>query len=358
MTKTLDRSSTANLESLASLAQDAPVGLLQVDKTMTIRSANAQAQDLLSGGLERLIGRQLGDIFFHDNDVFPLFDKALNGSGEIGASGLTISGPMIEPVRVNARLNFDGTTRLFNVVLARPAKGSQQDPSGLATFARMLGHEIKNPLGGISGAAQLMERSCQPEQAELLALIRNEAHRISRLIDRFSAFELYHAPRFSPLNIHEVLEDVLTMQMASSPNVVFKKSFDPSLPEIHADRDHIHEAILNLIKNAAEATGSSDTPEVKVSTSYQTGIRLPRPGNERRLTSALRIRIRDNGAGISHAIQDQVFKPFFSTKSSGSGIGLSVCQDIAHAHGGRLSFTSHPGRTQFDLMLPLTREGG
>lgn len=341
---------------LAILAQDAPIALIQIDDSQKVLSANLQAQAYLGGGHDKLSGRKLSEILFHDCELFSLIDRVLIESGGVKASGITLCGPFSEPQQFDVQMNYDPQSCIVNLSLARPIKRGRQDPSGLATFARMLGHEIKNPLGGISGAAQLMERSCRPDQVELLTLIRSEALRIGRLIDRFTAFELYNAPRFSPINIHEVLEDILAMQMVASPNVTFKKSFDPSLPEISADRDHLHECILNLVKNAAEAVENVARGEVKISTGYQAGIRLPRPGNERRYSNALLIRVRDNGPGIPHSSQDQVFKPFFSTKASGTGIGLSVCQDIALAHGGQLSFTSRPGRTHFDLILPIQRE--
>lgn len=341
---------------LALLARDAPVALLQIDDSQKILSANLQAQSFLGGGQDRLVGRKLSEILFHDCEIFTLIDRVLVESGDVAASCITLSGPFLDTNQFDLRLNYDPQMCVVNLVISSPVKRGRQDPSGLATFARMLGHEIKNPLGGISGAAQLMERSCRSDQTELLHLIRSEAQRIGRLIDRFTAFELYNAPRFTPTNIHEVLNDILAMQVVASPSVTFKKSFDPSLPEISADRDHLHECILNIVKNAAEAVVGVPNPEVKISTSYQAGIRLPRPGNERRYSSALLIRVRDNGPGIPHSAQEQVFKPFFSTKSSGTGIGLSVCQDIALAHGGRISFVSRSGRTQFDLVLPLQRE--
>ncbi len=341
---------------MALLAQDAPVALLQIDDSQTILSANIQAQAFLGGGIDRLTGRKLSEILFHDCEVFSLVDRVLVATGGVSASSVTLSGPFSNPQQFDVHLNYDAEMCVVNMALSSPIRRSRQDPSGLATFARMLGHEIKNPLGGISGATQLMQRSCRSDQQELLDLIRSEALRIGRLIDRFTAFELYNAPRFSPINIHEVLDDILAMQVVASPNVTFKKSFDPSLPEISADRDHLHECILNIVKNAAEAVSGMSNAEVKISTSYQAGIRLPRPGNERRLSNALQIRVRDNGPGIPHSAQEQVFKPFFSTKSSGTGIGLSVCQDIALAHGGRLTFASRPGQTHFDLILPIQRE--
>lgn len=345
-----------NEQLMSILAKDAPVALVQIDDSQKILSANLQAQAYLGGGQDRLVGRKLSELLFHDCEIFGLIDRVLVESGDVSAAGITLSGPLVESQQFDVRLNYDAQTCVVNLAISSLIKRGRQDPSGLATFARMLGHEIKNPLGGISGAAQLMERSCRSDQTELLHLIRAEAQRIGRLIDRFTAFELYNAPRFSSTNIHEVLDDILAMQVVASPNVTFKKSFDPSLPEISADRDHLHECVLNLVKNAAEAVALQPSPEVKISTSYQAGIRLPRPGNERRYSSALLIRVRDNGPGIPHSAQDQVFKPFFSTKSSGTGVGLSVCQDIALAHGGRISFVSRPGRTQFDLVLPLQRE--
>tara|TARA_X000000950_G_scaffold257016_1_gene323000 strand:- start:50872 stop:51945 length:1074 start_codon:yes stop_codon:yes gene_type:complete len=353
----IDSSSDSSAkELLGSLAQDAPVALLQIDDSQRVICANLQSQGILGGGLDRLIGRKLSEILFHDCEIFELLDRLMSEVSDVSATGITLCGPFSEPKKFDVRMNIDTASARINIALLPHSKRGGQDPSGLATFARMLGHEIKNPLGGISGAAQLMERSCRADQSELLSLIRSEAMRIGRLIDRFTAFELYNAPRFADLNIHEILDDVVAMQAVASPSVTFKKGFDPSLPEISADRDHLHECILNIVKNAAEAVAGQEYAEVKVSTSYQAGIRLPRPGDERRYSGALLVRIRDNGPGIPSASQEQIFKPFFSTKASGSGIGLSVCQDIAHAHGGRLTFTSRPGRTQFDLVLPLQRE--
>ena len=353
----IDEASGASSEKmLALLAQDAPIGLLQLNRNQKILSANLQAQSYLGGGHEKLTGRSLSEILFHDCELFSLIDRVVSESQVVAASSVALFGPYTPPKSFDIRLGHDSDTGHISLSFQTMTQRGKQDPSGLATFARMLGHEIKNPLGGISGAAQLMERNCRTDQTELLSLVRSEALRIGRLIDRFTAFELYNAPKFEPLNVHEVLEDIMTMRTVASPNVTFKKSFDPSLPEIHADRDHLHECILNIVKNAAEAVGGQNEGEVKLATSYQAGIRLPRPGKERSYSSALLIKIRDNGPGIPHHAQEQIFKPFFSTKSAGTGIGLSVCQDIAHAHGGRISFTSRPGRTEFDLVLPIQRE--
>ncbi len=318
-----------------------------------ILAANLVAQELFGQGTARLTDRRLSEVLFHDCEIFEIVDQVFASGGDYIANAITLSGPSVRPVTVSARFGYEASSQCLNMVLLPVPRTVATDTSGLSAFASILGHEIKNPLGGISGAAQLLLREANGSQSDLLALIKSEAERISRLVDRFARFEMYSAPRFSAVNVHEILNDIISMSQVSEPDTTYLRSFDPSLPDVTADRDHLHEALLNLIKNASEAVAGLKDGEVRISSAFQPGIRMVEPGHHRKGSGALLIRIQDNGAGISDADRDRILVPFYTTKTGGSGIGLAMANDIALAHGGALSFESAPGRTVFELLLPI-----
>jgi two-component system nitrogen regulation sensor histidine kinase GlnL len=225
-------------------------------------------------------------------------------------------------------------------------------------MAAILAHEVKNPLSGIRGAAQLLETSVAPADKELAELIRDEADRIRALVDRMDAFGEKPIARM-PVNIHRVLEHVRKLaQSGFAAHVKFQELYDPSLPPVWANRDQLIQVILNLVKNAAEAVTQEIThrPEIVLATGFQHGMRVAVPGSTSRLDLPLFVTIRDNGAGIPEDIKPHLFEPFVTSKSTGSGLGLSLVAKIIGDHGGLIEVDSRPGRTEFRLHLPVVTE--
>ena len=337
------------------LIDGAPVGLLALNKRREILDVNGRTEMLLGSSGPMLCGRALSQFVYHDCPLFDLLDRAEDLRGEVFAQSVRVAGPGITPATLSVRIVYDEADQTFVAALARYNAAAQSDDAmGLANLARVLGHEIKNPLAGLSGAAQLLSRSARDDQKELLGLIAQEAERIKRLVDRIAVFETYSAPRLRPTNIHEILETVATMESVANPGVTFEAHYDPSLPEMEGDPDHLHEALLNLVRNAAEAAGGQAHPMVTLSTQYQAGLKLPVRGKG--LTGAFSIRIEDNGEGIPPAVLSRIFDPFFTTKRHGTGVGLPLVNDIVSAHGGRLSHQRRDNRTVFEVLLPLPKK--
>ena len=232
-------------------------------------------------------------------------------------------------------------------------RGAARSVTGMAAI---LAHEVKNPLSGIRGAAQLLEASVDESDRELTVLIRDEADRIRALVDRMEAFSEKPIAR-AAVNIHRVLEHVRKLaQSGFAEDIRFRESYDPSLPPVWGNRDQLVQVILNLVKNAAEATAGMAHPEIILSTGFQHGMRIAVPGSTERVDLPLYVAVRDNGPGIPEDIRPHLFEPFVTSKASGSGLGLSLVAKIVGDHGGLIEVDSKPGRTEFRLHLPVVSE--
>lgn len=225
----------------------------------------------------------------------------------------------------------------------------------VAGMAGMIAHEVKNPLAGISGAAQLLEMGLDEEDRELTRLIREEAERIGALIARVEAFGEIGPPRRGAVNIHDVLDRArLSAEAGFARHVRFATDYDPSLPAVAGDADQLMQVMQNLLKNAAEAlpdTGGTIT----LGTAYRPGMKIAAPGGARE-SLPLEVSIVDNGPGVPEELRRDIFEPFVSSKSSGSGLGLALVSKIVADHGGIISCESEPGWTRFRLSLPVAAE--
>jgi two-component system nitrogen regulation sensor histidine kinase GlnL len=234
-------------------------------------------------------------------------------------------------------------------------RGAARSVTGLAA---MLAHEIKNPLSGIRGAAQLLEQSVDDDDRALTRLITDEADRIVKLVDRMEVFSDERPIEREPVNIHVVLEHVRRLaQSGFARDIRVLEEYDPSLPPVFANRDQLVQVFLNLVKNAAEALGDTADGEIVLSTAFRPGVRLSVPGSSRRMSLPLEFCVRDNGPGVPSEIQAHMFDPFVTTKPNGTGLGLALVAKIIGDHGGVIECDSQPRRTVFRVLLPAYTEG-
>ncbi len=339
--------------------------VLLVDGDGHIRYANAAAEQLFASGASVLTRMRLDQVAPFAHPLLSLVERVL----ETGVSlyeyevdfGSAKLGMRPVDIQVTPLADLSG---LLLVALQERAIAQKIDRQlthrgaarSVTAMAAILAHEIKNPLSGIRGAAQLMEHTVADADRDLARLICDETDRICVLVDRIEAFNEGRPLVRDPVNIHAVLEHVRKVaQTGFARHVRFTETYDPSLPSVSGDRDQLVQVFLNLVKNAAEALPSKGG-EITLATAYRHGVRLAVPGSQRRLRLPLEVTVKDNGEGVPPDLKAHLFDPFVTTKAGGTGLGLALVAKLVGDHGGMVECESEPRLTIFRVLLPVSTE--
>ena len=333
-----------------------------VDGGNAIVHVNSAGEQFLQSSAGYLTGRSLAELLPDDNPLFALIRQVRVEGNDVSEYGVTLESPRIGRhfVNIQATLLSDMADTVV-VTLQQRSIADKIDRQlthrgaarSVTAMASMLAHEVKNPLSGIRGAAQLLEQNASSEDRRLTELIRDETDRICDLVDRMDAFSDSGPLKRGAVNIHQVLDRV--MQLAKNGfgrHVRYQAVFDPSLPPVYGNRDQLVQVFLNLVKNAAEAA-PSEGGEIVLETAYQQGVRFAVAGTSSRMHLPLRVSVKDNGSGIPDDIKGYLFDPFVTSKPNGKGLGLSLVAKIIGDHGGVIECDSRPRRTEFRIMLPM-----
>jgi two-component system nitrogen regulation sensor histidine kinase GlnL len=339
--------------------------VVTVDEQGAIRFVNGAAEQFFKGSASHLTGLDLSTLLPPDSPLFSLLDQARHDGTAVSEYGITLESPRIGRHLVNVQavpMNDQGGGVVLTIHERSIAdtidrrlthRGAARSVTAMAA---MLAHEVKNPLSGIRGAAQLLEENCNAEDRALTRLIRDEADRICALVDRMEVFTDGAIQDRKGINIHRVLDHVRRLaESGFARHVRFTETYDPSLPPVLGIRDELIQVFLNLIKNAAEAAPSQGG-EITLATTYRHGVRFAVPGGDSRVHLPLMISVRDNGEGIPEDIRPHLFDAFVTSKPKGSGLGLALVAKIIGDHGGVIEFDSQPRGTVFRVMLPMAAE--
>jgi len=333
-----------------------------LDQELHVTYLNAAAQTLLGLGTNQALGRSIAELTRGAESLLPMFDRVREGDEGVvqrelawpAAGGVdrildcAVTQVILGGKSLRLLLEIEDITqhrRLTreNALLAQLG--------GSRLMVRQLAHEIKNPLGGLRGAAQLLERELlDPALREYTRVIISEADRLTNLLD--SMLGPGRPPSKQLINVHELLERVYhLLRSEAPPRVAIDRDYDPSLPPLTLDPNHIIQAMLNLGRNAIQAlTGAPvDSPRLILRTRAASNVSVG--AHRHRLVAS--IQFEDNGPGVLNEIRETIFYPLVSGRADGSGLGLGIAQDLVSRHGGLIEFDSAPGRTIFIISLPM-----
>ncbi len=323
--------------------------------------ANPPAEMILGLSAAALATRPLRTVLAQDSVFLDFVARTRSAGQSFRASGITVEGPELPPHTIDAYFApFDDIKNGVIVAIQEHSIGPKIDqPDQVRTILRpvsglaaMLAHEIKNPLSGIKGAAQLLHPKVGEGEKGLTGLIRDEVDRICALIDRIDIFrgDGLHTPQ--PVNVHEVLYHVCRIAEAGfGSGLTIKTRFDPSLPPLSGERDRLVQVFLNLVKNACEAAGPGGT--VTLTTGFRNDLRVIGASGQPRPHLPLEVCVIDSGPGVPAHLRETLFEPFVSARPEGSGLGLAITAKIVADHGGTIDYRSESGQTVFSTRWPM-----
>ena len=342
-----------------------PQPVLAVGNDRRVRYANLSAQEFFGRSLASLQKKHIADMLPFGSPLVSLIEKCLDFGQHFNEYGLDLSGPHAGNDRMAdihvASVDLPPHDALALVIVQPRSIAHHIDRQlthrgaarSVSAMSAMLAHEIKNPLSGIKGAAQLLEVDADSDNQALTRLICDETDRIAGLVGQFEQFSNTPTDMDNPVNIHAVLDNVRLLAVNGfAAHVRIIENYDPSLPPVLGNRDMLTQVFLNLVKNAAEAVDNSKG-EIRLYSAFRPGVRLSVPGRARPVSLPLEFGVIDNGIGVPEDIKRHLFDPFVTTKSTGTGLGLAMVAKIVGDHGGTIECDSVPGRTLFCVRLPM-----
>ena len=338
-----------------------PSAIVAFGKGSALSYLNASAEDLFSLSTSQVIGRHINELNVFDKILREHVARVFSSGEEMTLFDFTLNVGQQPAIQVMMHITpiFSGQREVMEVMLTIEKTGGMKrlaanllkhDATRAAgVMAAMMAHEVKNPLSGIRGAAQLLREEIAPEHYPLAELICNETDRIRDLLDQMEVFSGEAPVERTPVNIHEVLQYVISIAKAGfASHVTFREVYDPSLPPVLTHRDSIVQLFLNLIKNAAEATAEHRKPIITLSSFYRSGYRLGA------ISLPIAIAVEDNGPGIPPEMKSHIFEPLISSKEQGRGLGLAVVAKIASDVGAIVELDEERGEgARFLVMLPI-----
>ncbi|WP_079591320.1 two-component system sensor histidine kinase NtrB [Bosea thiooxidans] len=346
-----------------------PMPVLVIGEGHAVIYANTAAEDFFQSSAAVLKRQRIDDLIAFGSPVLGLIEEVQRRGASVSEYRLDLGSPRLGSDRVvdvfASPLPSQGDAVVLMLQERTIAEKMDRQLThrgaarSITALGAMLAHEIKNPLSGIRGAAQLLEGSISDDDRMLTQLICDETDRIVKLVERVELFGDERPSERDPVNVHDVLDHVKRLaQSGFARHIRFSEVYDPSLPPVAGNRDQLVQVLLNLIKNAAEAIGEQAVDgEIILTTAYRPGIRLQVPGSSERIALPLEIGIRDNGPGVPADLVQHLFDPFVTTKAQGSGLGLALVAKVIGDHGGIVECESAPRRTQFRILLPLHQLG-
>ena len=339
-----------------------PAATLVVDREGFIRYANAAAEQLFQASATTLEGEAVTQVLPPKSPVAALIRQAIENDVPMAAYGVELdtprTGARVMVVHVAPMVDMPGWQVISLQEQARAIKIGQQlehrtTARSMTAMASLLAHEVKNPLSGIRGAAQLLGQGASERDRKLTQLICDEADRIVALVNRMEVFSDDRPLERTPVNIHVVLERVTQLaENGFASNIKLTERYDPSLPMVGGNMDQLVQVFLNLVKNACEACPQQGG-EVVLSTAYQHGVRLALPGTDTHVQLPLLVSVQDNGDGIPEDLRPHLFDPFVTTKVNGTGLGLALVAKIIGDHGGIIEFVNMAKGANFRVHLPI-----